>query len=676
MLRTLTLKNFRKHEDAEFNFVDGLTVIRGSNEAGKSSLGESIMYALFGANMLRESLDAVVTYDKPESSLKVALTFQLDGVDYKIVRGKSGAELTYADQIVTGQRETRLFVERLLGCSADTAKLLMFADQNSIRGVLDKGGTAANGLVETLAQLGLIEELVDKVQAQLPAGNTKAVDAQIETLKAATVTIPEMPSDSEILAAEAEISAVSEKIVLTERRRPHDQEATKAQVAVQAKNAATVEIVRLEARKTQISTTLAKTVTRPQFTLSQLEQTRKDAANLQEQTRRWKAAKTVFPACGDEWEGTLESLEAFKQTTEGSIDTLPGVISNIEKQIAVAQSKKINEKTCAFCQKDLSDVPEVERVNTFADATITTLSRDLEALKTELTEQRSNLKTVQQILKVTAERKQLAGEYWALDDKLPPNPSWIGEPATMPGESNLPAMEKEWSTYQTVLAQREVLETELAGIVIPDLPDVSEAEATIKLNLQVKQELQDLAMKAVQVQGCLSTAKAKYQANLATRDSAIAQNENNAKALQQLTETRDSMHRHNELIRKLRSARPEIASKMWGTVLGAISRYFSQIRGEQSVVTRDADGFKVNGRSVAGLSGSTNDALGLAIRMALSKLFLPGVPFLMIDEGFSGADSNRELAGVGTLAGAGFSQVLLITHSDRPESVADNLITL
>ncbi len=676
MLRTLTLKNFRKHEDVKFNFVDGLTVIRGSNEAGKSSLGESIMYALFGANMLRESLDAVVTYDKPESSLKVALTFQLDGVDYKIVRGKSGAELTYADQIVTGQRETRLFVERLLGCTADTAKLLMFADQNSIRGVLDKGGTAANGLVETLAQLGLIEELVDRVQSQLPAGNTKAVDAQIETLKAATVTIPEMPSDSEILAAEAEISAVSEEVALTERRKPADQVLADAEDAVRVRDAAKVEIARLEARKAQISATLAKTVTRPQFTLSQLEQTRKDAANLQEQTRRWKASKAVFPTCGDEWEGTLESLEAFKQTTRDSIDTLPGVISNIEKQIAVAQSKKINEKTCAFCQKDLSDVPEVERVNMFADATIATLSKDLEALKTELTEQRSNLKTVQQILKVTAERKQLAGEYWALDDKLPPNPSWIGEPATMPGESNLPAMEKEWSTYQTALAQREVLETELAGIVIPDLPDVSEAEATIKLNLQVKQELQDLAMKAVQVQGYLSTAKAKYQANLATRDSAIAQNENNAKALQQLTETRDSMHRHNELIRKLRSARPEIASKMWGTVLGAISRYFSQIRGEQSVVTRDADGFKVNGRSVAGLSGSTNDALGLAIRMALSKLFLPGVPLLFLDESFSGCDGNRELAGVGTLAGAGFSQVLLVTHSNLPEQIADNLITL
>ena len=88
MLRTLTLKNFRKHEDAEFNFTDGLVVVRGANEAGKSTLGEAVLYALFGSSMLRESLDAVVTYDKPESSLKVALTFAIDGVDYKIVRGK------------------------------------------------------------------------------------------------------------------------------------------------------------------------------------------------------------------------------------------------------------------------------------------------------------------------------------------------------------------------------------------------------------------------------------------------------------------------------------------------------------------------------------------------------------------------------------------------------------
>ena len=676
MLRTLTLKNFRKHEDAEFNFADGLVVVRGANEAGKSTLGEAVLYALFGSSMLRESLDAVVTYDKPESGLKVALTFAIDGVDYKIVRGKSGAELAYADQLVTGQRETRAFAERLLGCTADVAKLLMFADQDSVRGVLDKGGSAANGLVETLAQLGVIEGLVERIQAQLPSGNTKAVDAQVETLKSATVTIPEVPSESAVDAAKAEISSILEKIDLTERRRPHDQEVTKAQVAVQAKNAATVEISRLTARKAEISATLARPVTHPPFSLADLEQARRDAANLVEQERRWKASKTTFPACEDSWDGTSESLAEFKQETEKKVGLLENHIRELEKAITVQQMKKINDKTCAFCKKDLSEVPEVEQINSEADRQLKAMNEGLRVRRDELAEAKASLAAVARIYAATAEHKRLAGDYWELDNCLPPNASWKGAPATEPGKSKLPEMEKAWTAFQNAEVKYSLLETELAGIVMPELPDTAEAEAVIALVKEVDAYLQDLRILKAQAEGRLATAKAQYQTALVTRQAAIERNENNAKALQQLLKTQSDMYRHNELVKKLRAARPEIAAKMWGTVLGAISRYFSQIRGEQSVVTRDADGFKVNGRSVAGLSGSTNDALGLAIRMALSKLFLPAVPFLFIDEGFRGADANRELAGVGTLAGAGFNQVLLITHSSLPETVADTLITL
>ena len=338
--------------------------------------------------------------------------------------------------------------------------------------------------------------------------------------------------------------------------------------------------------------------------------------------------------------------------------------------------KKINDKTCAFCKKDLSEVPEVEQINSEADRQLKALNNDLEDRRNDLAEAKASLAAVARIYAATAERKRLAGDYWELDSCLPPNASWKGAPATEPGKSKLPEMEKTWTAFQNAEVKYSLLETELAGIVMPELPDTTEAEAVLALVKEVDAYLQDLRILKAQAEGRLSTAKAQYQTAVIARQTAITQNENNAKALQQLTATRDSMHRHNELIRKLRSARPEIASKMWGTVLGAISRYFSQIRGEQSVVTRDADGFKVNGRSVAGLSGSTNDALGLAIRMALSKLFLPGVPLLFLDESFSGCDGNRELAGVGTLAGAGFSQVLLVTHSNLPEQIADNLITL
>jgi ABC-type thiamine transport system ATPase subunit len=62
--------------------------------------------------------------------------------------------------------------------------------------------------------------------------------------------------------------------------------------------------------------------------------------------------------------------------------------------------------------------------------------------------------------------------------------------------------------------------------------------------------------------------------------------------------------------------------------------------------------------------------------MALSKLFIPWVPFLLLDESFSACDTEREMAGIGVLASSGFQQTILITHSDAPESMADYLIYL
>jgi DNA repair exonuclease SbcCD ATPase subunit len=100
------------------------------------------------------------------------------------------------------------------------------------------------------------------------------------------------------------------------------------------------------------------------------------------------------------------------------------------------------------------------------------------------------------------------------------------------------------------------------------------------------------------------------------------------------------------------------------------------MRGEKSVVTKANGGFSVNGQSVATLSGSTKDILGLATRVALIKTFLPGCPFLVLDEPAQGCDSDRTGALLGFIASCGFSQVILVTHDGLSESFADNLISL
>ena len=71
MITKLEMKNFRQHEDLTITFKDGLNVIRGANEAGKSTLIEAILYALFGAKSLRDTLTETVTWGKKETELAV-----------------------------------------------------------------------------------------------------------------------------------------------------------------------------------------------------------------------------------------------------------------------------------------------------------------------------------------------------------------------------------------------------------------------------------------------------------------------------------------------------------------------------------------------------------------------------------------------------------------------------
>lgn len=675
MIKNLTLNNFRKHTEAEFNFSAGLTVVRGSSEAGKTTLAEAILYCLFGSSALRESLDKVVTYDCPESSLKAALVFSLDGVDYKIMRGKSGAELTYSNQLVTGQRETKLFVECLLGCTAETAKLLMFADQNSVRGVLSKGGTAANGLVETLAQLGVIEELIDKVQAQLPSGNTKAVESQIEVLRAASVEIPEPPSDSERVAIEAELLTVQALIELTQAAKASEDELANAYQAVQVSQAVQAERVRLQAAQTRIEAELATPLV-PPFPLQELEQARTNAATMQEQQRRWTSRQREFPEIADEWEGTLESANAFKADKEAAIANLQSRRAETKTLLEVAKVRKITEKACAFCKKDLTLVPEVAEINLQADTAIALHMETIKQLDAGIDTCKVELAAITRILDTHNKVLRLIDEYWDVGSLIPAKPVWIGDAPAQPKLGNLASMEAQWSKHLTQVSKREMLQENLADIEIPEVPDVRKDLELLAVEAARVEESCALYEREEALGAQLALANSTYKFETQIREAALAQAAANAATLLALTDTKDTMLKHNELIKKLRAARPKIAAEMWGTVLGAVSRYFTQIRGEESAVVRDADGFKVNGRNVEGLSGSTQDALGLAIRMALSKLFLPNVSMLFMDESFSGADRNREMNGVATLAAAGFSQVILVTHSDGPEQIADTLITI
>jgi DNA repair exonuclease SbcCD ATPase subunit len=167
----------------------------------------------------------------------------------------------------------------------------------------------------------------------------------------------------------------------------------------------------------------------------------------------------------------------------------------------------------------------------------------------------------------------------------------------------------------------------------------------------------------------LSEAQLRYRMGVQAYESAQAQ-------VVRLQAAIAAQEANNSLIKKLRTARPLVAAKLWASLLGSISRIFSDLRGEPSQVEKGASGFTVNGKPAAAFSGSTLDILGLAIRVSLLRAFLPGLSMLVLDEPSAAMDSSREEVMLGLLAQLGLDQVLVVSHSDAVKAVATNVVEL
>lgn len=691
MIKSLHLLNFGKHVDRTITFTPGLNILHGVSEAGKTTLFEAMLYAWFGTSALRESLEETVTWGQPESALKVSLDFNFAGLDYSIVRSKSGAVLRCDDLNVTGQKEVRTFMENLFGVSSAMASSLLFADQGAVRGILEEGNTAAGGLVEKLANLNLIEVFVEKIQTQLPAGNTKPILGTLDTLKAqlaGEITAPsaikyeaELARLEEVKTRKTAAEAVVAAAVLeVDRLSPA---AAKAEELLrQARDAETTN-VQVSASAEKLRERAGQTPVPPELDAAAIEALDAANANAAELRRRYDSYSTKFPAAPFEWEGTVASFDdhlAKLQTQEAG---LKQKLADLRVSEAGIKGKAIRDNTCAFCLKDLTDVPEVVAINSKVGKDLANLeasrqgtNSNLEAVSAELADMVTLRKANEALLKL------VDSTYWKLSDTVPVVPEWIGEIPKAPAAAvdTKKAKQALRSYEQAVTLQKQAKEA-LAEVVYLTVPDTADAlaakEALVEASAEhiaAQKNLRDVEREVTQATAAVSAEELAYKSEKSKYETLLAGQVKVKESIATLETQLADTEKNNLLIKKLRDAREPITSNLWATTLHAVSYHFTEIRGTPSTITRDAKGFKCNGRPIARLSGSTLDSLGVAIRLALSKLFLPNVPFLFFDEAAAGCSDNRELAMLGTLAASGFSQVLLVTHSDLGDSLATNFI--
>jgi len=91
MITKLVLRNWRSHENSEFDFGKGTNVLVGQMGSGKTSAMDSLCFALFGTFPSLQSrklrLDEVIM-NKPEQKkwASVDLVMDVDGSEYEIKR--------------------------------------------------------------------------------------------------------------------------------------------------------------------------------------------------------------------------------------------------------------------------------------------------------------------------------------------------------------------------------------------------------------------------------------------------------------------------------------------------------------------------------------------------------------------------------------------------------------
>jgi len=143
ILKSLTLKNYRRFKNLKLDFTQNITAFIGKNGSGKTTIFEAILYALFGTQMVRTAKEDIKSdFAKLKQKCEVCLTFELEGKQYRIERTIKGKNSISSAFVFTPQKGNKpvaeresgvnQFIQKLLGMNAATFKISVFSAQKEL----------------------------------------------------------------------------------------------------------------------------------------------------------------------------------------------------------------------------------------------------------------------------------------------------------------------------------------------------------------------------------------------------------------------------------------------------------------------------------------------------------------------------------------------------------------
>lgn len=168
MFRTLTLKNFKKHEQLHVDFTAGLNGIFGPNYKGKSTILYGLLFALGGATHVPGNRIARRGSDGRFSVEAVfSIPHEMYKLDYRVVRTKSTANLYLGgsdEPIASGTTAVNDKIEELIGMSVKQWKELHFAKQKNAHSLLRYSAGNLHSLMRRLVGAEELDQIQQRVK--------------------------------------------------------------------------------------------------------------------------------------------------------------------------------------------------------------------------------------------------------------------------------------------------------------------------------------------------------------------------------------------------------------------------------------------------------------------------------------------------------------------------------
>jgi len=703
-IESLEIFNFGKIKYKKLDFVDGLIVTRGLNEAGKSTaLIQCPLYCFFGSSTLDCPITHVVTDGEPVNSLKVIVKYG----PYTVTRSKTSASVSGGGmKPISGQAEVSDFFYKLFGVYKNTEKLVLVSTQGDTAGVISKGSAEVTKFIEDIAGFNQIDQLLDKIKEVYPTGNEKALKGQLETAEAEQLQyqqeeLPDVKKLEEekledinlITAQEIVVAGKRNAIKILEEKLKTielvNQSITNIAKAVTTKKS---EIQYAESALTSAQQELEKI---PVFNTATIEEAQALVEGFPEREKAFKAHQWVSSIKPSEnfWDESEEALVKTIADLNKNITRVRAEVASAEGEIKSLKKGIQVDTVCTKCGTDVKD--KVEAINKKIAEDVDILESKIRSYKITLQQDEEEKITLDQILtthqKLEGEVKQHGDFILADCDNIPHHYSLSGEPTQEPSQQELTSAKEIINNYQqsllklascdaTIKEKTSALERLRVELTEKEL-ELTDAGQEVDTSVKRKEIFDNECelTKLVQTQTELNTQLTNKEKEIVLAKAKIETNKNNltrvAKTILNIGESLKTEDRNSKIIKSVRDAKPLVLNQVWNKVLDYTQQSFSEMRGEDSVVEKSEKGFTVDARPTSRLSGSAKSILGISLRAAVRDIFAPTAGFMIFDEPFGDMDEERTaaaLAAIQTIRG----QKFIVTHESQSEMAADQVVEI